>query len=203
MTSSVTTLDSYFTGIIQNIMTAEKQPLTTLTQKRDDISVQKGVYSDLSGMITKLQAADLARRSGTTVVIANGREPNVLTRLVNGEKLGTRFQPVVTSIESRKRYILAGGHAHGHGQVDAGAVQALRNGGSLLPIGITQVSGTFERGDTVRVLEDSGHEVARGIANYPGRDLTQIIRRRSDEIEAILGYTYGDEVIHHNDLVLL
>jgi len=155
------------------------------------------------GMTTKLQAADLARRSGTACIIASSQEPNILIRLANGEKIGTYFPALVDSIESRKRYIMSARRAPGLLSVDAGAVQALRRGGSLLPIGITQVSGAFERGDTVRVLEDSGREVARGIANYPGRDLTQIIRRRSDEIEAILGYTYGDEVIHHNDLVLL
>src|SRR5512143_3254352 len=87
------------------------------------------------GMITKLQAADLARRSGTTVVIASGSEPNVLMRLAAGEKIGTRFQPVVTSIESRKRYILAGGRASGSIRVDDGAARALRHGSSLLPVG--------------------------------------------------------------------
>jgi len=155
------------------------------------------------GMITKLQAADLARRSGTTVVIANGREPNVLTRLVNGEKLGTRFQPVVTSIESRKRYILAGGRASGSISVDDGAARALRHGSSLLPVGVTHVEGTFERGDTIQVLNAIGRESARGMINYAADELARLCGRQSIEIETILGYTYGDEVIHRNNLVLL
>ncbi len=155
------------------------------------------------GMITKLQAADLARRSGTTVVIASGSEPGVLTRLAAGEKLGTWFHPVTTSLESRKRYILAGGRASGNARVDEGAVQALQHGRSLLPVGVIAVEGTFERGDTIQVLNSIGHEVARGIVNYESGDLARVRGRQSSEIETILGYTYGDEVIHRNNLVLL
>jgi acyl-CoA reductase-like NAD-dependent aldehyde dehydrogenase len=104
------------------------------------------------GMATKLQAADLARRSGTMVVIADGGEPEVLTRIAAGENLGTRFYPVATAVESRKRYILAGGRAPGRVRIDAGAAQALQQEGSLLPVGVTVVEETFERGDTIQVL---------------------------------------------------
>ncbi len=155
------------------------------------------------GMATKLQAADLARRSGALVVIASGSEPGVLTRLVAGERLGTRFHPVATAVESRKRYILAGGRAPGCARVDAGATLALRHGGSLLPVGVVAVEGAFERGDTIKVTNAEGHEIARGIANYGSADLLHICGRQSTEIETVLGYTYGDEVIHRNDLVLL
>jgi glutamate 5-kinase len=161
------------------------------------------------GMLTKLQAADLARRSGTACIIANGREPDILLRLINGQpagsfgKLGTHFLPVANVTESRKRFILSARRAPGQLSVDQGAAQALRRGGSLLPVGISAVAGAFERGDTVRVLDESGQEIARGICNYASGDLARIIRRRSDEIEAILGYVYGDEIIHRNDLVLL
>ncbi len=154
------------------------------------------------GMITKLQAADLARRSGTTVVIASGTEPNGLTRLAAGEKLGTWFQPVVTSMESRKRYILAG-QLSGSIGIDAGAVQALQRGRSLLPVGVISAEGNFERGDTIQVLGPNGRELARGIVNYESGDLARLCRHQSSEIETILGYTYGDEVIHRNNLILL
>ncbi len=157
----------------------------------------------VGGMVTKVQAADLARRSGTTCVIASGKEPEVLLRLLHGERLGTRFEAIAQSVESRKRYILSARRSPGALTADEGAVSALRRGGSLLPVGIVAVSGTFERGDTVRILDLNGKEVARGIVNYPSRDLKKILRRRSDEIETILGYHYGDEVVHHNDLVLL
>jgi len=155
------------------------------------------------GMATKLQAIELARRSGVNCVIACGTESNVLLRIVEGERVGTRFQPIATSVESRKRYILSARQAPGQLSVDEGAAKALRRGASLLPVGLTAVSGRFHRGDTVRVIVPDGAEIARGIVNYDSRDLVRIVRCPSDEIESILGYHFGDEVIHHNDLVLL
>jgi len=155
------------------------------------------------GMITKLQAADLARRSGTICVIAAGSEPDVALRIVRGEMIGTRFTAVATAVEGRKRYILSGRRAPGLLTIDDGAALAIQRGGSLLPVGMTGVTGIFERGDTVRVAKADGSEVARGIVNYGSRDLARIVRRPSDEIEAILGYHFGDEVIHRNDMVLL
>jgi glutamate 5-kinase len=163
----------------------------------------KGTTLGTGGMVTKLQAADLARRCGSTCLIANGSTPDVLIRLVNGEKLGTRFTPVASAVESRKRYILSARRAPGFLGVDEGAARALRSGGSLLPVGLVTVSGAFERGDTVRVLDPAEKEIARGIVNYPSRDLSQLTRRRSEEIEAILGYNFGDEIIHRNNLVVL
>ncbi|MBP1624301.1 MAG: glutamate 5-kinase, partial [Acidobacteria bacterium] len=130
-------------------------------------------------------------------------EPDVLLRIARGDKLGTRFAPIATSMESRKRYILSARRAPGLLSVDEGAAKALKNGRSLLPVGITAVTGVFERGDTVRVAEQDGKEIARGIVNYGSRDLARIVRRPSDEIESILGYHFGDEVIHRNDMVLL
>lgn len=154
------------------------------------------------GMVTKLQAAELARRSGCAVVIAGGAEADVIVRVANGEPLGTRFHPLTSPIESRKRYILSSGPAGGV-YVDEGAARALRVGSSLLPVGVTRLEGDFDRGDTVRVLDAAARELARGLVNYASADLARLCRRRSDEIEAILGYHYGDEVIHRNDLVLL
>jgi glutamate 5-kinase len=155
------------------------------------------------GMVTKLQAADLARRSGTVVVIASSAEPEGLLRLARGEALGTCIRPVATAMESRKRYILAGGSAPGSVQVDVGAAEAVRRGGSLLPVGVRMVDDTFERGDTIRVVDAAGREIARGIANYGAGDLRRICGQQSDAIEATLGYSYGDEVVHRSDLILL
>jgi glutamate 5-kinase len=154
------------------------------------------------GMATKLQAADLARRAGTTVVIARGNDPQALFDILSGRPVGTRFLPTCNALESRKRYLLAGGKAGGSLSVDEGAAQALRHGGSLLAVGITSLSGQFERGDRVRVLEPGGREIARGLVNYSADDLLRIVGRRSDEIEYVLGYGFGDEVIHRNNMVL-
>jgi len=157
----------------------------------------------VGGMQTKLQAADLARRSGSMVIIASGSEPNIILRLVAGEKLGTHFLPVSSALEGRKRYILSGSHARGCLAVDSGAVQALQGGGSLLPVGITQVSGEFERGDVVCINDRDGREIARGLVNYNSADISRIFGRQSSEIESILGFAYGDEVVHRNNMVLL
>jgi glutamate 5-kinase len=155
------------------------------------------------GMITKLQAADLARRSGVTVIIARGSDPDVLLRLGGGEAIGTRFDAVDSALESRKRFLLAGGRARDRLVVDEGARQALRAGGSLLPVGLAAVEGSFKRGDPVRVLDQQGREIARGLANYSAADMRRISGRHSSEIEKILGFVYGEEVIHRNNLVLL
>jgi glutamate 5-kinase len=164
---------------------------------------ERGTGLGTGGMVTKLQAADLARRSGTTVVIAQGTEPQVLIRLVQGEHIGTRFSPVASALESRKRYILSGRLAPGQITINEGASAALRRGGSLLPVGVTRIGGGFERGDTVRVIDETGRELARGITSYSSTDLARLQGRHSEEIESLLGYDYGDEVIHRNDLVLL
>jgi glutamate 5-kinase len=155
------------------------------------------------GMVTKLQAADLARRSGAACVIASGNEQNVLLRIADGEKLGTYFKPVATSLESRKRYILSARNAPGSLKVDEGAYRALQRGASLLAVGLVAVEGEFERGDTVRIVTMDGGEIARGIVNYSSRDLGRIAGRSSDEIESILGYHFGDAAVHRNDMVLL
>lgn len=155
------------------------------------------------GMVTKLQAADLARRSGAMVVIARGSDPDVLLRIGAGEPVGTRFYPVASAVESRKRYLLAGGRRSARLVIDDGAVKALRAGGSLLPVGLVAVEGQFERGELVRVVDQSGSELGRGLVNYAAADLAKIAGKRSQEIESLLGYAYGDEIIHRNNLAVL
>ncbi|MEW6180001.1 MAG: glutamate 5-kinase [Chloroflexota bacterium] len=155
------------------------------------------------GMITKLQAADLARRAGCAVVIASGADPANVLRIANGEEIGTYFSPLFNKIEARKRYILTINSHKGQIFIDGGAEKALARGSSLLPIGITSLKGDFERGDAVEVLCGKAKPVALGITNYSARDLLKLIGHQSAQIEAILGYTYGDEVIHRNNLVMI
>jgi glutamate 5-kinase len=156
------------------------------------------------GMHTKLEAADLARRSGTAVVVANGETPGILQHIANHEKVGTFFTAVASTVESRKRYILAGAQsAAGRIIIDKGAAKALIKGGSLLPVGIVNTIGEFERGDTVHIIDPNQTAIALGTTNYSSIDLAQIRRHQSTEIEGILGYTFGQEVIHHNNMLLL
>lgn len=155
------------------------------------------------GMITKLQAADLARRSGATAMIAPGGQPEILLRLVVVEQVGTYFKPLVSSLDSRHRYILAGGQVDWLVKVDRGAARALRNGGSLLPVGVQQVIGSFERGDAVKIIDESEKEIARGLVNYSAEELRRIMGQKSETIESILGYFFGEEVVHRNNMVLI
>ncbi len=156
------------------------------------------------GMITKLQAARLATASGTDVVIAHGRERDVLVRLAIGEELGTLFPASVDRLEGRKRWLLAGLSLRGSIVVDEGAARALRSGrASLLPAGVKAVQGQFQRGDVVAVLDERGRRIACGIANYGAREVEAIRGIRSDHIEEVLGYAYGQEIVHRDNLVLL
>lgn len=155
------------------------------------------------GMLTKLQAAETARRSGTQVVIAKGDLPEVLMRLVEGERIGTRIMPAVDKLESRKRFMLAGARPRASIRVDAGAVKALLAGGSLLPVGVDGTQGLFERGDIIKVKGPDGKDCAIGLTNYAAADIQKIKGRRSAEIEDLLGYAYGDEVIHHNNMTIM
>jgi glutamate 5-kinase len=155
------------------------------------------------GMITKLQAADLARRSGTNVVIASGTEPDAILRTAKGETIGTHFKATASTLESRKRFILSGTSSTGRIQIDNGATHALLNGSSLLPVGVTSILGEFDRGDTVAVIDVNSNEIARGLTNYHSSELSKIAGRQSKDIESILGYYYGEEVIHRDQLVLI
>jgi glutamate 5-kinase len=189
-----------------------KDPRAELIHTVDEAAISPALWAaaggtngklGVGGMWTKLQAADLARRSGTAVMIARGSDENIILRLVAGEPLGTHFLPVASALEARKRYILAGSNPNGRLTVDAGAAAALRSGGSLLPVGVTRVSGEFDRGDAVRILDPEGTEIARGLVNYSSAEVGRIQGKQSSEIEPTLGFAYGDEVIHRSNMVLL
>ena len=155
------------------------------------------------GMTTKVHAADIARRLGTAVVIVNGQEPDILIKAAEGQNYGTLFKPVNSVLESRKRFILTDYHAGEDAViVDAGAAKAILSGKSLLPAGIRSYTGNFARGDTVRILDPEGHEVGVGVTNYSADNLSKMSGCQASQIESILGYTYGDEVIHHDFMVL-
>lgn len=158
----------------------------------------------VGGMETKLEAAEIARRSGADVVIADGGAPDVLARILADERLGTRFPALETPLEGRKRWILGGAPPRGAIRLDAGAVAALRrDGSSLLPAGVTGVDEDFERGDVVRLTGPEGKELGRGIARYGSGDLRRIAGCQSERIAEILGYDSGPVVVHRDDLILL
>lgn len=156
------------------------------------------------GMATKVQAARIAMGSGTHVVLADGRARDIVLRAVAGEPVGTHFLPSGDRIESRRRYLMSGLQARGRIQVDGGAATALLAGGkSLLPAGVTACEGEFQRGDVVQVFTADGRQVASGITNYAADEVRRIQGKRSDQIAEALGYEFGEEVIHRNNLVLV
>lgn len=155
------------------------------------------------GMATKVSAAKLAARSGTTTLIAAGREENIIQRLFSGENVGTLLYAEQTPVAARKQWLA--GHLQIHGQliIDNGAVKKLcESGSSLLAVGVKDVQGSFSRGEIVSCLTLEGKEVARGLVNYNAEDVKKIKGKPSKEIESILGYIDDAELIHRDNLVL-
>ena len=155
------------------------------------------------GMATKIEAAKLATASGVAVVIADGRQPDVILRLAQGEAVGTRFLPVSSKLESRKRWMLSGLCVRGKLVVDSGAALALkRQKRSLLAAGIQRVEGKCQQGDIVNIYDPQGVRIGCGISNYSSADIEVIKGAHSEQIATLLGYDYGAEVVHRNNLVI-
>jgi len=156
------------------------------------------------GMLSKVQAASRAARSGAATVIASGREPDVLGRIANGESLGTLLLPVREPMAARKQWLASQMQSRGRLWLDAGAVKVLRDSGrSLLPVGVARVDGDFRRGEIVTCVDAEGREIARGMVNYDAREAELIRGQASDRIEALLGYVDEPELINRDNLVLV
>jgi glutamate 5-kinase len=138
------------------------------------------------------------------MVIASGREPGMLGRILAGEPVGTCFLPKADRLGARKRWIAFAAAPQGRLGVDAGAARALtRQGRSLLPSGVISVAGEFGAGEVVSVLDAEGREFARGLVNFDAAELRRIRGAKTREIEARLGYKSVDEVIHRDNLVIV
>ena len=154
------------------------------------------------GMATKVTAARRAARSGAHTVIASGREADVLLRLARGEAIGTQLLAGHAKLAARKQWMADHLQLRGWVAVDDGAAARLRTqGASLLPVGVTDVYGDFERGDVIAVRDGTGAEVARGLSNYAASQTRRIMRRASSDIEAILGFSEEPELIHRDNMV--
>lgn len=156
------------------------------------------------GMQSKLQAVKLATNAGIDTVIANGRQEDILTNLIlAGEKVGTVFAGSSKKVSGKLRWIAGAAQPVGNIIVDDGAARAIISGGkSLLPSGITAVSGTFGRGDVVSILNLSGQELARGLTNYTTGELNKIKGSRSDAVRKIMGSDSSEEAIHRDNLIV-
>ncbi len=156
------------------------------------------------GMVTKLKAARIAARSGAHTVIAGGRQADVLTRVLRGERVGTLLSASVLPLDARKRWIA--GHLKPRGDLvlDEGAVQAvLTRGVSLLPVGVVEVRGQFSRGDVVRCVAADGRLIAQGLANYSSTEIAKLAGASTSEISARLGFSLEPELVHRDNLVVM
>jgi glutamate 5-kinase len=155
------------------------------------------------GMLTKVRAARRAARSGALTLIAPGRAPDILRRIAADEPLGTRLYPSSEPLAARKQWLAGQLQVRGQLVLDAGAVKVLsRDGKSLLPVGVTRVSGAFGRGDLVACIGPDGTELARGLVNYSAEESRRIIGQPSSRIAELLGYIDEPELIHRDNLVL-
>ncbi len=173
---------------------------TTIKKMGSDTSSNAGT----GGMITKIEAARIATASGVRVVIADGREKDIITRLAKGEAIGTHFLPVSDHRESRQRWMLSGLCTKGRLIIDSGAATALKKQNrSLLAAGIKEVEGRFGRGDIVAIDDTEGNQIGCGISNYSASDIEVIKGAQSDKIGGLLSFDYGPEVVHRNNLALM
>jgi glutamate 5-kinase len=169
----------------------------------EEIAGGAGSLIGKGGMITKVLAAKRAATAGTDTVVASGREANVLKRLANGELVGTQFNAPSQRLAARKQWMADHLQLRGQVRLDTGATKALlKDGKSLLPIGVVEVTGEFERGEVIAVLDTEGNEIARGLINYSSSEARRIMRKPSSEIEAVLGFIEEPELVHRSNLVL-
>ena len=205
---SLSDVDGYYDGDPKRDPNASLIPVVEeITPEMEKRAADTAGLAGRGGMRTKVESAKLAMNAGVIMVIAHGREPNVIRRIMAGEEIGTIFVPKQAKMRARKRWIAYAAVPRGRLLVDQGAAQALVEGGkSLLPVGLIGVEGDFEAGDMVSVVvsQDQGErEIARGLVNYNSGDLRRIQGCRSKDISKRLGHRDFDEAIHRDNLVLL
>lgn len=199
-------VDGLYTANPQKDPNAKLVPeVTDITQEIEESAGDAGSTVGTGGMFTKIQAAKVATSSGIHMVIASGEEKDAISRILEGEEVGTLFVSRENRLQFRKRWLAFGARIAGKIVVDDGCAKAVRKAGacSILPAGITNVDGEFEAGNTVSVVDKSGHELARGLTNYSSEELARIKGAKTSEIEALIGHKHFDEVIHRDDLVIL
>jgi glutamate 5-kinase len=156
------------------------------------------------GMRTKIEASRTAAAFGVPTIISNGKKPNSLSEIFSGKETGTLFLPARERIKGRKHWIAFTLKPVGEVVIDEGAKRAISlSGKSLLPAGVKAVRGVFDLGELIRCVDERGIEVARGLTSYDSDEIRRIVGVKTSEIEKILGYKYGDEIIHRDDLVII
>lgn len=179
--------------------------VTEITPEIEASAGDAGSVQGTGGMVTKLQAAKAATSSGIHLVICSGTWPGAIAGILRGETIGTLFVSRENRLQLRKKWLAFGARIQGKITVDAGCVGAIHKQGgcSILPAGVLAVTGEFEVGSTISVVDMQGHELARGLTNYSAEELALIKGLKTCEIEGVLGHKHFDEIIHRDDLVIL
>lgn len=201
----LTDIDGYYDADPRTTPSARLIPLVkSISREVERAAGGSGSTVGTGGMATKIAAAKKAGQFGVPTVMINGSVPENIGTLFRGDEVGTLFLPARQILNRRKHWIAHTLRPHGRLHVDEGASRVLMGEGrSLLPSGIVGVEGDFERGACVRVIAPDGKEIARGITDYGGNEITRILGHHSKDIEDLLGYRYGDEIIHRDNLVVL
>ncbi|QDL06887.1 glutamate 5-kinase [Brasilonema octagenarum UFV-E1] len=202
----LTDVDRLYSADPRSVPDAQPIALVSNIKELAELQVQTGTQGSqwgTGGMVTKISAARIAIAAGVRTVIAQGRYPHNIEKILQGEAIGTHFEPQPEPTSARKRWIAYGLVPAGKLYLDEGAVLAISGSGkSLLGAGITVVEGEFDTQDAVQLCDKNGHEIARGLVNYSSSELQKIRGRRSSEIAAILGYVGAETVVHRDNLVL-
>lgn len=197
-------IDGLYTGNPQKDAKAKLVPMVEeITPEVEALAGGAGSKLGTGGMLTKLQAGKIAMNSGVSMMIGKGQQPRILLDLVAGEDLGTWFIPKNSKLQCKKKWIAFGTAVQGTITVDAGAAKALSAGGkSLLASGITKIEGQFGQGNAVRVCDEAGQEIARGLVNYTSEEVDKIKGLHSKAFDEVLGQHDYDEVIHRDNLTI-
>jgi len=195
-------IDGFYSGIPGKDEGAKRfDHITEITSEIEAMAGDAGTELSKGGMVTKLEAGKIAMAAGTSMVITSGKELNPLKSLFEGVN-ATWFEAKETPVTARKKWIAGQMELGGSIIIDEGAARALIKGKSLLPAGVTEVTGSFSRGDVVGIVSQQGEELGCGLVSYGAKDASQILGCQSDEIESILGMTSRGALIHRDNLVL-
>lgn len=198
-------IEGVFTANPQNDPTTQLiEEITDITPEIEELAGGAGSKLGTGGMYTKIQAAKIAVNAGVTMVIASGALEGVVRNILSGENIGTIFPAKEQHLQVRKSWLAFGAMIKGELVVDEGCEKALiTEGSSLLSVGIVEVKGTFDQGNSVRILSKQGREIARGLANYNSEEIKKICGKNTNNISKILGSKLYDEVIHRDNMVIM
>ncbi|MEO1429372.1 MAG: glutamate 5-kinase [Cyanobacteria bacterium J06633_8] len=203
----LTDVDKLYSADPRTVPDAKPISLVSNIEELTNLEVETGSSGSqwgTGGMATKISAARIATAAGVRTVITEGKQPDNIQKIIQGEAIGTQFEPQPEPTSARKRWIAYGLVPEGKLYLDAGAVVAISSGGkSLLPAGITSIEGEFQQDEAVELCEGDGKEIARGLVNYSSSELEKIRGRRSSEIQEVLGYQGVETVVHRDNLVLI